>query len=95
MILIRGIKGEQYARKIKKGIVDCRDVLSTLLEPPVMGYEFSDYYEKNFVKAVAALYGKEADMRWYTGSKIGKAWDKHDNCKSLNLRERYIYVKYK
>ena len=26
MILIRGIKGEQYARKIKKGIVDCRDV---------------------------------------------------------------------
>ena len=31
MILIRGIKGEQYARKIKKGIVDCRDVLSTLL----------------------------------------------------------------
>lgn len=23
MILIRGIKGEQYARKIKKGIVDC------------------------------------------------------------------------
>ena len=82
MILIRGIKGGQYARKIKKGIVDCRDV-------------FSDYYEKNFVKAAAALYGKEADMRWYTGSKIGKAWDKHDNCKSLNLRERYIYVKYK
>ena len=41
MILIRGIKGEQYARKIKKGIVDCRDVLSTLLEPPVTGYEFS------------------------------------------------------
>lgn len=54
MILIRGIKGEQYARKIKKGIVDCRDVLSTLLEPPVTGYEFSDYYEKNFVKAAAA-----------------------------------------
>ena len=62
MILIRGIKGEQYARKIKKGIVDCRDVLSTLLEPPVTGYEFSDYYEKNFVKAAAALYGKEADI---------------------------------
>ena len=62
MILIRGIKGEQYARKIKKGIVDCRDILSTLLEPPVTGYEFSDYYEKNFVKAAAALYGKEADI---------------------------------
>lgn len=40
MILIRGIKGEQYARKIKKGIVDCRDVLSTLLKPPVTGMSF-------------------------------------------------------
>ena len=26
------------------------------------GYEFSDYYEKNFVKAAAALYGKEISM---------------------------------
>lgn len=25
MIIIRGIKGEQYAKKIKKGIVGCRD----------------------------------------------------------------------
>lgn len=52
MILIRGIKGEEYARKIEKGIVDCRDVLSTLLHPPVTGYEYSDYYEKNLVKAL-------------------------------------------
>ena len=55
MILIRGIKGEQYARRIEKGIVDCRDVLSTLLEPPVTGYAFSDYYEKNLVKALSFL----------------------------------------
>lgn len=52
MILIRGIKGESYARKIEKGIVDCRDVLSALLQPPVTGYEYSDYYEKNLAKAL-------------------------------------------
>lgn len=55
MILIRGIKGESYARKIEKGIVDCRDVLSSLLQPPVTGYEYSDYYEKNLVKALTYL----------------------------------------
>lgn len=55
MILIRGIKGESFARKIEKGIVDCRDVLSTLLHPPVTGYKYSDYYEKNFVKALTYL----------------------------------------
>ena len=53
MIIIRGIKGEQYARKIKKGIVDCRDILSAVLKPPITGYEYSDYYEKNLVKALA------------------------------------------
>lgn len=52
MILIRGIKGELYARKIENGIVDCRDILSALLHPPVTGYEYSDYYEKNLVKAI-------------------------------------------
>lgn len=52
MILIRGIKGESYARRIEKGIVDCRDILSALLQPPMTGYEFSDYYEKNFAKAL-------------------------------------------
>lgn len=52
MILIRGIKGESYARKIEKGIVDCRDILSSLLSPPITGYEYSDYYEKNLVKAL-------------------------------------------
>lgn len=40
MILIRGIKGEAYARRIEKGIVDCRDMLSALLQPPVTGYEY-------------------------------------------------------
>lgn len=59
MILIRGIKGETYARKIEKGIVDCRDVLSALLHPPVTGYEFSDYYEKNLVKALTYLSNKD------------------------------------
>lgn len=61
MILIRGIKGEQYARKIEKGIVDCRDILSALLEPPVTGYAFSDYYEKNLVKALALLCKEEPE----------------------------------
>lgn len=52
MILIRGIRGESYARKIEKGIVDCRDILSALLHPPVTGYEYSDYHEKNLVRAL-------------------------------------------
>ena len=52
MILIRGIKGESYARKIEKGVVDCRDILSALLHPPVTGYEYSNYYEMNLVKAL-------------------------------------------
>lgn len=52
MILIRGIKGKSYARKIEKGIVDCRDILSALLQPPVTGYAYSNYYEKNLVKAL-------------------------------------------
>ncbi len=60
MILIRGIKGESYARKIEKGIVDCRDILSALLQPPVTGYEYSDYYEKNLVKALTYFYKKDA-----------------------------------
>lgn len=59
MIIIRGIKGEQYARKIKKGIVGCRDILSALLEPPVTGYEYSDYYEKNLVKALYYFTGEK------------------------------------
>lgn len=53
MILIRGIRGEAYARRIEKGIVDCRDILSALLVPPKTGYAFSDYYEKNLVKALS------------------------------------------
>lgn len=63
MILLRGIKGEEYARKIEKGVVDCRDILSALLEPPMTGYEYSDYYEKNLVKALMyfpnKVYGSE------------------------------------
>ena len=62
MILIRGIKGDAYARRIEKGIVDCRDILSALLEPPVTGYEYSDYYEKNLVKALA-YFGNSDSVR--------------------------------
>ena len=56
MILIRGIKNEAYARKIQRGIVDCRDILSALLKPPITGYAFSDYYEKNLVKALLQVF---------------------------------------
>lgn len=59
MILIRGIKGESYAKRIEKGIVDCRDILSALLCPPKTGYKYSDFYEKNLVKALSYLTGKE------------------------------------
>ena len=59
MLLIRGIKGEAYARKIEEGLVDCRDILSALLEPPVTGYEYSDYYEKNLVKALQYFSAKK------------------------------------
>lgn len=58
MIIIRGIKGEQYAKKIKKGIVGCRDILSALLSPPLTGYEYSDYYEKNLVKILTYFTGE-------------------------------------
>ena len=61
MILLRGIRGEPYARKIEKGVVDCRDILSALLHPPVTGYEYSDYYEKNLVKAITYFLGKDAE----------------------------------
>ena len=61
MILIRGIKGESYARKIENGIVDCRDILSALLHTPVTGYAYSDYYEKNLVKALTYLKNKDVE----------------------------------
>ena len=64
MILIRGMRGEAYARKIEKGIVDCRDILSALLVPPKTGYAFSDYYEKNLAKALSYLSPlKSTDMQ--------------------------------
>lgn len=64
MILIRGIKGESYARRIEKGIVDCRDILSALLDPPVTGYEYSDYCEKNLVRALSYFWKKDSvDLR--------------------------------
>ena len=55
MILIRGIRGEKYARKIEEGKIDCRDLLSAILKPPNTGYEYSDYFERNLVKALKYL----------------------------------------
>lgn len=45
MILLRGIRGEQYARKIQNGFIGFRDLLSTLLNTNYTGYNFSDYTE--------------------------------------------------
>lgn len=45
MVLIRGIYGERYARKIEKGIVSFHDLLSTLAERNESMYEYSDYDE--------------------------------------------------
>ncbi len=61
MILIRGIKEEKYARKIENGFVDCRDILSSILQPPITGYEYSDYYEKNLVKALTYFSSVDTD----------------------------------
>ena len=62
MIVIRGIKEEEYARKIENNIVDCRDVLSALLHPPVTGYGYSDYFEKNLVKALLCFAEERQDL---------------------------------
>lgn len=62
MIVIRGIKEEEYARKIESNIVDCRDVLSALLHPPVTGYGYSDYFEKNLVKALLCFAEERQDL---------------------------------
>ena len=60
MILIRGIKGERYARDIERGVVGCRDVLSTLFSPFKTGYSFSDYLEKNLITAITQCVGRKA-----------------------------------
>lgn len=49
MILLRGIKGKNFAQKIDAGIVGFRDLLSTLLYTNKTGYKYSDYYEKYFI----------------------------------------------
>lgn len=52
MLLIRGIQGEQYARRIETGFVSFRDLLTTVLYPQATGYIFSDYYEKYICNAI-------------------------------------------
>lgn len=61
MIVIRGIRGESYARQIEKGIVCFRDILSALLTPPQTNYAFSDFYEKNLVEAITQVLGKHKE----------------------------------
>ena len=61
MIVIRGIRGEKYARQIETGIVSCRDILSALLTPPQTNYAFSDFYEKNLVEAITQVLGKHKE----------------------------------
>lgn len=51
MILLRGIKGHEYAIKIKKGIVDFKDLFTTVVNTNNTGYKFSNYYEKYFAYA--------------------------------------------
>lgn len=51
MILLRGIKGKEFAKKADEGLVGLRDLLSTLLNTDYTGYNFSGYYERFFVEA--------------------------------------------
>lgn len=62
LILIRGIRGETYARKIEKGLVGCRDILSAILDPPKTGYAYSDYYEKNLVRALIYFWKRNVNL---------------------------------
>lgn len=55
MILIRGIKGTEYAKRILQKKIGCRDLLTTVINTNNSGYEFSDYYEKYFVHAFSKL----------------------------------------
>lgn len=71
-------KGKRICKKINQGIVDCRDLLSTLLDPPHTGYRYSDYFEKNVVQALSFLAGRDC-------------YDIHDKCVLANaLMDRYV-----
>jgi len=52
MILLRAIKGDDYARKIEDGIISFRDVLSSITNDIETGYEYSNYNEKYFQYAL-------------------------------------------
>lgn len=51
MILLRAIKGDDYARKIEDGIITFRDVLSSITNNIETGYKFSNYNEEYFQDA--------------------------------------------
>lgn len=45
MLLIRGIRGEQFAKEINNGLVGCRDLVSLIHNENKTGYKFSAYNE--------------------------------------------------
>ncbi len=52
MLLLRGIMGEQYAKRIRNGVVGFRDLLSTLIDPVNTGYAYSSFDEKRLKKII-------------------------------------------
>jgi hypothetical protein len=52
MILLRAIKGDDYAKKIDNGMISLRDVLSTITNDIETGYEYSNYKEEYFQYAL-------------------------------------------
>lgn len=84
MILLRGIKGHEYAIKMQDGIVGCRDLFTTLVGSENSGYAFTDYYEKYF-----------AEMFYYMKNIAGNI-DDANKIAQLALDEfvPYIYMTY-
>lgn len=59
MLLIRGVRTEEHAKLINKGIVGCRDVASTLLKGVGnTGYANSNYHEQLFCQTAFAKQGR-------------------------------------
>lgn len=70
MILIRGIYGEDYAKRINEGIVGFGDLLSVLLKPAKTGYARSDY-EESYIRQ---LYAEIFEINEY---KQGKRYNEY------------------
>lgn len=61
MILIRGIRGHEHAKKIERGLVSCRDLLSTVVSAETSGYVYAGYYERYFMTAFKQLYKQQEE----------------------------------